>query len=80
MPEAQYIDVVLVNPGSRAAVYQELGDELSAIEPPSLAGLFASYLRRNDLSVAIVDGPARNLSPQAVSASSARMWSSISRK
>ena len=66
MPEAQNIDVVLVNPGSRAAVYQKLGDELSAIEPPSLAGLFATYLRRNDLSVAIVDAPAHNLSPQAV--------------
>jgi radical SAM superfamily enzyme YgiQ (UPF0313 family) len=57
---------VLVNPGSRAAVYQKLGDELSAIEPPSLAGLFATYLRRNDLSVAIVDAPAHSLSPQAV--------------
>ena len=39
------IDVLLVNPGSRAAVYQELGDRYSAIEPPSLAGLFATYLR-----------------------------------
>jgi hypothetical protein len=38
-------DVLLVNPGSRAAVYQELGDRYSAIEPPSLAGLFATYLR-----------------------------------
>jgi len=66
VPEVQNIDVVLVNPGSRAAVYQTLGDELSAIEPPSLAGLFATYLRRNDLSVAIVDAPANNLSPQAV--------------
>jgi radical SAM superfamily enzyme YgiQ (UPF0313 family) len=60
------IDVLLVNPGSRQAVYQELGDELSAIEPPSLAGLFAGYLRRKELSVAIVDAPALNLSPQAV--------------
>jgi hypothetical protein len=39
------IDVLLVNPGSRTAVYQELGDRYSAIEPPSLAGLFATYLR-----------------------------------
>jgi anaerobic magnesium-protoporphyrin IX monomethyl ester cyclase len=60
------IDVVLVNPGSRQAVYQGLGDELSAIEPPSLAGLFATYLRRKDLSVAIVDAPALNLSPEGV--------------
>jgi len=49
------IDVLLVNPGSRTAVYQELGDRYSAIEPPSLAGLFATYLRKRGLSVAIVD-------------------------
>ena len=60
------IDVVLVNPGSRQAVYQELGDQYSAIEPPSLAGLFANYLRLKDLTVAIVDAPALNLSPQGV--------------
>ncbi|BEV17728.1 B12-binding domain-containing radical SAM protein [Herbaspirillum sp. DW155] len=66
MPEAKNIDVVLINPGSRQAVYQKLGDELSAIEPPSLAGLFATYLRRHDMSVAIVDAPAHGLNPQHV--------------
>ncbi len=59
-------DVVLVNPGSRSSVYQKLGDSLSAIEPPSLAGLFATYLRNKGMSVAIVDAPALNLSPQDV--------------
>ena len=60
------IDVLLVNPGSRQAVYQELGDAFSAIEPPSLAGLFATYLRNKGLTVAIVDAPAHNLSPAGV--------------
>jgi len=60
------IDVLLVNPGSRTAVYQELGNALSAIEPPSLAGLFATYLRRNGLSVEIIDAPAEELSPAGV--------------
>jgi anaerobic magnesium-protoporphyrin IX monomethyl ester cyclase len=60
------VDVLLVNPGSRAAVYQELGDRYSAIEPPSLAGLFATYLRKHHLSVEIVDAPAANLSPAGV--------------
>jgi len=46
-------DVLLVNPGSRAAEYQQLGGRYSAIEPPSLAGLFATYLRKRGLSVAI---------------------------
>jgi hypothetical protein len=50
----QRLDVLLVNPGSRTAVYQELGDRYSAIEPPSLAGLFATYLRKHGLSVDLV--------------------------
>ena len=60
------VDVVLVNPGSLKAVYQDLGRDLSAIEPPSLAGLFATYLRRKGLSVEIVDAPALDLDPAAV--------------
>ncbi|MFL9924141.1 radical SAM protein [Herbaspirillum lusitanum] len=64
MSEPKNVDVVLVNPGSRQAVYQELGNEFSAIEPPSLAGLIATYLQRKGLSVAIVDAPANNLSPR----------------
>lgn len=66
MVGVQSIDVVFVNPGNRKAVYQELGDTFSAIEPPSLAGLFADYIRRKGLSVAIVDAPAHNLSPEGV--------------
>ena len=62
----QSLDVMLINPGSRTAVYQELGDRYSAIEPPSLAGLFATYLRKHGLSVEIVDAPALNLSPAGV--------------
>lgn len=65
MTSKKNIDVLLINPGSRSAVYQELGDSISAIEPPSLAGLFATYLRNKGLSVAIIDAPASNLSPQS---------------
>jgi hypothetical protein len=60
------VDVLLVNPGSRTAVYQALGDRFSAIEPPSLAGLFATYLRRKGMRVAILDAVADNLSPAQV--------------
>jgi radical SAM superfamily enzyme YgiQ (UPF0313 family) len=60
------VDVLLVNPGSRTAVYQELGDQFSAIEPPSLAALFATYLKNNGQRVAVVDAPAQNLSPEGV--------------
>lgn len=60
------LDVVFVNPGDRNAVYQELGNDFSAIEPPSLAAMFAEYIRRKGFSVAIVDAPAYNLSPEGV--------------
>jgi anaerobic magnesium-protoporphyrin IX monomethyl ester cyclase len=60
------VDVLLVNPGNSKAIYQELSNELTAIEPPSLAGLFANYLRGKDASVAIVDAPAHNMSPEHV--------------
>lgn len=60
------IDVVFINPGDRKAVYQDLGNELSAIEPPSLAAMFAGYMRKKDYTCAIVDAPAHNLSPQDV--------------
>jgi anaerobic magnesium-protoporphyrin IX monomethyl ester cyclase len=39
------IDVLLINAASPAQVYQGLANEFSAIEPPSLAALFATYLR-----------------------------------
>ena len=60
------VDVVFVNPGDRSAVYQELGNEFSAIEPPSLAAMFAGYLRNKGHTVAIVDAPAHNMSPRGV--------------
>jgi anaerobic magnesium-protoporphyrin IX monomethyl ester cyclase len=62
----QKVDVVLVNPGSVAAVYQDLAKDFSAVEPPSLAALFATYLRQKGISVDLVDGPGLGLSPTAL--------------
>ncbi|NBR22688.1 MAG: hypothetical protein EBU08_02650 [Micrococcales bacterium] len=36
------IDVLLINPGDSKAIYQELSNDFSAVEPPSLAGLFGA--------------------------------------
>ena len=66
MADKKDVDVLFITPGSRSAVYQELGDTFSAIEPPSLAGLFATYIRNKGLSVDIIDAPAHNLSPLGV--------------
>lgn len=62
------VDVLLLNPGSLKAVYQDLGAEFSAIETPSLTALFATYLRLRGMSVDIIDAPAFNLSPEEVAA------------
>ncbi|OGT79645.1 MAG: B12-binding domain-containing radical SAM protein [Gammaproteobacteria bacterium RIFCSPLOWO2_02_FULL_61_13] len=59
----QKVDVLFINPGSLQAVYQNLAGEFSAVEPPSLAALFADYLRRKDLSVDLIDVPAYGLDP-----------------
>ncbi|MCB0417314.1 MAG: radical SAM protein [Bdellovibrionales bacterium] len=60
------VDVLLINPGSLHAVYQQLANDFSAIEPPSLAGLFATYLRNKGLTVDILDAPPFGLSPEQV--------------
>lgn len=62
----EHIDVLFINPGSLQAVYQDLGNEFSAIETPSLAAMFATYVRKKGGSVAILDAPALNLDPAQV--------------
>jgi len=58
------LDLVLVNPGGRAHVYQSLGSALTAIEPPVWAGLMGTYVRRRGFSVAIIDAEAEDLTPE----------------
>lgn len=58
------IDIVLINPGDRKQVYQDLGKDYSAIEPPFWIAVMAAYLRNNGFGVAIIDSNAENISPQ----------------
>ena len=58
------MDVVLVNPASRAQVYQGLGESLAAIQPPMWIGYLATFLRKKGYSVAVVDAEAYNLPPE----------------
>ena len=60
------VDVLFINPGDRKQIYQDLGDEFSAIEPPVFAGLFATYVRGKGLSAAIYDAPAMGASADMV--------------
>jgi anaerobic magnesium-protoporphyrin IX monomethyl ester cyclase len=57
-------DLVLVNPGSRARIYQSLGKRLTAVENPVWAGLIATFVRANGFSVEIVDAEADDLTPE----------------
>ena len=60
----QGIDVVLVHPGSRSQIYQALGADLAAIEPPVWAGLMATFLRHHGFTVSIIDAEADELTPE----------------
>lgn len=58
------LDVVLINPGNRKQVYQVLGIDLAAVEPPFWIGLIATFLRNNGFSVKIIDSNAENYIPE----------------
>jgi len=57
-------DLVLINPGSRAKIYQSLGARLTAVENPVWAGLIATFIRKKGFSVEIIDAEADELSPE----------------
>lgn len=63
------VDILFINPGNRRQIYQDLGDEFCAVEPPVFPGLFATYVRRKGRSAAIIDGPALNMSAAEIARS-----------
>jgi anaerobic magnesium-protoporphyrin IX monomethyl ester cyclase len=54
-------DVLLVTPPSRLQVYQALGSDLAAIEPPVWSGLIAHFLLARGYDVAMLDAEAEGL-------------------
>ncbi len=66
-------DAVLINPGDRKQVYQSLGEDFSAIEPPFWAAVIAAYLRNAGINVAILDANAEGLSPEETAAKAKEM-------
>lgn len=57
-------DLLLINPGNRMQIYQHLGSELSAIEPPIWIGLIATFMRNYGFRVAVLDTNAEGVSPE----------------
>jgi anaerobic magnesium-protoporphyrin IX monomethyl ester cyclase len=60
------LDLLLINPGGRELIYQDLGADLSAIEPPLWCRLIAGYVLDRGYSVEILDSEAETMGPQAV--------------
>ena len=56
--------ILLINPGNRKQVFQSLGKEAAAIEPPFWVAVIGAYLRQQGHQVKILDANAENLSPQ----------------
>src|SRR5579884_3106737 len=61
-----HLDLLLVNPSARAQIYQRLGEDLAAVEPPVWAGLIATFVRTQGYRVAILDAEAEGLGPDDV--------------
>jgi anaerobic magnesium-protoporphyrin IX monomethyl ester cyclase len=70
--EQRAVDLVLINPGGREQIYQSLGAELTAIEPPLWVRLMAGYARDQGLRIAIIDSEAEEMGPDAVAAAVAK--------
>ena len=66
------LDVLLINPGGRDRIYQDLGEALSAVEPPLWCRLIAGYCLDRGLTVEIMDSEALDLHPGAVAERVAR--------
>jgi radical SAM superfamily enzyme YgiQ (UPF0313 family) len=60
------LDLALINPNSRARVYQSLGSDLAAVEPPVWIGLMATFIRDRGYSVRILDAEAEGIGPEDV--------------
>lgn len=60
------LDLLLINSSSRRKVYQSLGSELAAVEPPVWARLLASFCTNRGLSVMILDAEAEEMGPEQV--------------
>ena len=60
------LDLLLVNPGGREKIYQELGADLSAVEPPLWCRLIGGYVRDRGFNIQILDSEALNLGPAAI--------------
>lgn len=60
------LDLLLINPGGREKVYQQLGNDLTAIEPPLWCRLIAGYARDRGYTVEILDSEALGMGTERI--------------
>ena len=61
-------DLVLINPGDKRQVYQDLAADFSATEPPVRAAVLAAYLRNQGFDILIIDANAENITIEETTA------------
>jgi radical SAM superfamily enzyme YgiQ (UPF0313 family) len=64
--QTQKLDVLVINPGGREKIYQQLSNDLTAIEPPLWSRLISGYVRDRGYSVEILDSEALNMGCERV--------------
>jgi anaerobic magnesium-protoporphyrin IX monomethyl ester cyclase len=62
------LDLLLINPNGRDRIYQDLGTDLTAVEPPLWCRLIGGYVRDRGYSVEIIDAEAEGWGPETVAA------------
>lgn len=63
---ASGLDLLLINPHGRDRIYQGLGEELTAVEPPLWCRLIGGYVLDRGYSVEIIDAEAEGFGPETV--------------
>lgn len=66
-------DIVLINPGNRRQVFQELALQAAAIEPPFWLAAIAAFLRQQGYTVSIIDANAEACTPAETAAIAAAL-------
>lgn len=58
--------IVFISPGNNRVIYQDLSQDISAIEPPIWAAMLANFVRTKGYGTAIIDQEAEGLTPEQI--------------
>jgi len=58
------VDLILVNPGGKKKIYSSLASSLAGIEPPVWLALLASFIKKDNFTVSIIDAEAMSFTTE----------------